>query len=154
MLGAIGPAARPGIPALTKLLQDPDLDVRLAAVAVLQALDPNDQGPPEQPGQPKARTPQSRIPMLIERLTNDEVEMRLAVMHTLALMGAEARPAVPALAVAVRDPKPRVRLAAVRALGAIGPAARTAADTVRQALKDDDAEVQPRGGRCPVEPGT
>ena len=139
-LGAIGPAGRPAIPALTKLLQDPDLDVRLAA-RVYNGADPGDPGTAEE-SEPADAHLAIADTEAHRAISNDEVDMRLAVMHTLALMGADARLAVPALAMAVRDPNPRVRLAAVRTLGAIGPAARSVAATLRLALKDDDAEVR------------
>ena len=72
--------------------------------------------------------------------------MRLTALHSLALMGANAKPAIPALAVAVSDPDPRVRRAAVLALGAIGPAAKSVAATLRLALKDQDPEVRKAAG--------
>ena len=111
-LGAIGPAARPAIPALMNLLEDPDLDVRQATAAVLQVLDPSGQGPPVKANQPDQRT---RVPALMQSLLNDSVEMRLTAPHALAALGANAQPAVPLLAVTVRDPDTRVRLAAVQA---------------------------------------
>jgi HEAT repeat protein len=140
-LGAIGPAARPAIPALMKLLQDPDLDVRQATAAVLQALDPTGQGPPKKPNQPDSPPP---IPLtaLMHSLTDDPVEMRLTALHSMAAMGANAKPAISLLAVTLRDPDARVRLAAVQVLGAIGPAAKPVAEALRLALKDEDAAVR------------
>jgi HEAT repeat protein len=144
-LGAIGPEARPAIPALTRLLQDPDLDVRLAAAAVLEVLDPTGQGV-KKPGQPNGTAPRSALPALIQSLTNDQPEMRLAAIRALAGMGTRARPAIPALAAAVGDADPRVRVAAIQTLGGMGTAARPVADTLRRAMNDDNADVRHAAG--------
>jgi HEAT repeat protein len=138
-LGAIGMAARPAIPALTKLLDDPDLDLRQTVAAVLQTLDASGIGSPKNPGQ-------SALTALIRALDQDSAEMRLSALHALAAMGVHATPAIPKMALAVRDADPRVRLAAVQALGAVGPAAKTVVETLRLALKDDHVEVRKAAG--------
>jgi len=73
-------------------------------------------------------------------------------------MGPVARDAVPALALALRDPVRPVRQAAVKALGAIGPAASPALPALEEAIRREswpEAEEAVRrihGGQRPARP--
>src|SRR5262249_48889860 len=59
--------------------------------------------------------------------------------YALKKMGAEAKTAVPALIVALKDQEEDVRCVVADALGAIGPAAREAVPALAEGLKDKDS---------------
>lgn len=149
-LGAIGPpAARLALPGLTRLLDDGDLDVRLAAAAALQRLDPARATPPEAHtvgAAPTSRVARTALPALLRNVRAADPEMRVAAVQTLRGLGTDAKLAVPALREALADSDARVRLAAAEALGALGPPARDAADALRHALKDANPEVRQAAG--------
>jgi HEAT repeat protein len=127
-LGKISPvAADLAVPALARLITDPDLDVRLAAAGAL-----------EQYG-PAAR---SAVPQLIYAVRSSDAELRIASIRALgAAGGREAQKAVPELRQALTDSDPRVRQAAALVLGRLGPSA-AAAPALKSALRDPDPEVQ------------
>jgi len=82
------------------------------------------------------------VPALTKALTGDaDPEVRLGAANALARMGPAARPAVPALAGAMKDRVPFVRRGVAGALGAIGAATPDALGALMGALVDPDAAV-------------
>jgi HEAT repeat protein len=85
------------------------------------------------------------ITTLIRRLTARDPSHRLSAAAALAQMGAQAKGAVSALALALQDGDTNVRKMAALALGDIGPDARSAVPAlVDRVLHDDRAAVRRR----------
>ena len=63
-------------------------------------------------------------------------------MRTLAGIGTDAQPAVPAFATALSDSDERVRQVAAEVLGKFGPLATSAAPALRETLDDPDSDVR------------
>jgi HEAT repeat protein len=82
------------------------------------------------------------VPDLVKKLRSPDSDVRRAAARELADAGAEAKPAVGALAAALKDRDLFVRRFAAQALGAIGPDARPAVPALRAALGDRRGEVQ------------
>jgi HEAT repeat protein len=79
-----------------------------------------------------------------------EHRLCLAAIQALALIGAEAREAVPTLIAALRDGDPLVRLHAAGAIGRIGPDARAAVPDLLALLRSrDEAIVYPKHAVAP-----
>src|SRR5262249_2051203 len=83
------------------------------------------------------------IPVLLERLTDEDADVRQHVVHTLARIG---QPAVAPLLdiLKEKDGAKEKRANAAYALGKIGPAAREALPALTQAFKAPDRELRPR----------
>ena len=84
---------------------------------------------------------------LVEDLRSKDVDNRRSAANELADLGAEAKPAVPALIRAMKDADPFVRRFAARALGAIGPA-KGSVGALATALNDKDARVVDAAARA------
>ncbi len=125
VLGQFGPAARAAVPVLRALGKDDrDADVRAAAVAAVEAIDPS-------------------LPVLQEALAATDADRRLWAVCLLAKSGPEARAATPQLAAALaHDEAAAVRAGAAFALGRIGPAARHTGPGLVAALTDPAANVR------------
>ena len=88
-----------GIPALTELLKDDDLQVRRAAVMALDLMPESRGGPPFPNGNPEARTvklsPEAKaaIPVLTELLKDKDEIVWQAAAESLARVGPEAKTA-------------------------------------------------------------
>ena len=113
VLNAAGPGpARQVLANLARLLEDTDLDVRLAATAALENLDPSEQFFPARQvvggdAPPPASEARAILPGLLRSLKAADVETRLKALHALRGLDDAARPAVPALREALRDPSAR-----------------------------------------------
>jgi HEAT repeat protein len=134
-LGRIGPVKGvTAMPALTLLLTDPDLDVRLAATVALEHW-----GVAAQPA----------VPDLCRIVRATDPELRLAAIRALgAIGGPEGRLILAELTAATADPDTRVRQLAIQTLGQFGPLARDAVPALRWALRDEDAQVQKAAGQA------
>jgi HEAT repeat protein len=123
------------VPVLTKALQEKELrnDAALALGRI---------GAPAQ----------AVVPELVAGLKDPDKGYRVAAHHALVLMG---RPAVPALAGAVKSPDDRVWYSAVVALGKIGPAASDAVPTLVECLKSDNQSLRVLaiGALVKIDPG-
>jgi HEAT repeat protein len=106
------------IPSLAPLLVDKDGDVRSAAADALVRIGPK------------------AIPVLAGALGSVEEPTRLLAARSLAVFGAEAKPAVPALTAALKDKTVDVRIHAAYLLGLIGPDAKQALPALTEAAKD------------------
>jgi HEAT repeat protein len=111
LLGDCGPAALPAVPALSRLLRDPDGDVRVASAEALLKIDPDRQG-------------DRAVGTLADALKSAELLVRLRAAEALGGRGARSAAALPALRAAVQDPEPDVRRAAEEAAAKIGPPGR------------------------------
>jgi HEAT repeat protein len=103
LLGDCGVAALPAVPALLRLLKDPDADVRVAVAEALLKVDPEGQGSPA-------------LGVLTESLRHPDLLVRLRAVEALGARGARAAAALPALREAARDPEPELRRAAEEAV--------------------------------------
>ena len=118
------------VPALAHLIGDTDLEVRMAAAAVLEGFGP------------RAR---DALPALKHAILHGDADFRVAVIYTVSSIGPAAAPAIPELIQALsteQSPDPRVRRAAADVLGKFGPLARAALPALRQLVGDDDPEVR------------
>ena len=107
ILGNVGAAAAPAVPALTRALRHTDSRVRNRAASALSSIGP---------GAAAATL------ALVELLREDpDAGVRAAAAFALSRIGPGASAALPALQAALTDPAPRVRDEAASALRAIAP---------------------------------
>jgi HEAT repeat protein len=111
---------------ISDLLEDPDRDVRAAAVKALEGYGA------------------AGLPGLIRALAAKDTGVRRGAANAIAgLDGAAAAPAVPALLEkGLADPDPHVRRISAHALGRIGRLARAALPALRALAADPSAEVR------------
>jgi HEAT repeat protein len=127
-LGRIAPVEdETAVPALARLLQNLDLDVRIAAATALQHYGP---------------AARAAVPDLTRVVNRGDAEIRVAVIRALEGIGTDAAPSIPVITAALADPNPRVRLAAADVLGHFGALARDSESALRKALDDSDADVR------------
>lgn len=103
MLGECGAAALPAVPAVVKLLKDPEGDVRVAAAEALLKISPDNQA-------------EAALGSLAEALKSPDLLIRLRSVEALAGRGRQARSALPALKALLQDPEPELRDAAREAM--------------------------------------
>jgi HEAT repeat protein/serine/threonine protein kinase len=121
-LGDFGPQAKEAVPALIKVLEDPDESVRVHATQTLGEIGPQTE---------------EVIPALIKVLMKDSYwKVRYSAAMALGEFGPQAKEAVPALIKALEDPVWDVATHAHQALGQIGPAAESAIPAL-EALKKE-----------------
>jgi HEAT repeat protein len=111
VLGECGAAALSTLPALVKVLKDPDGDVRVAAAEALLKIAPELQG-------------EAALGVLADALKSPDLLIRRRAAEALGGRGARAKGALPALRAAVQDPEPEVRQAALEAVQRIGTSER------------------------------
>jgi HEAT repeat protein len=115
-------APQSSVPALVKLLKDPEPSVRLQAVQVLCDLEEGDK---------------ECLATLVGLVRRREASIRFGAATLLSKYGSAAREAVPALIEVVRNETDfQTRLAAVNALGCIGPDAKAAVGALKAALPE------------------
>ncbi len=165
-LGAIGDAARSGLPVLLAALSDERASVRWAAAASLDRLGPLD-GSAVQALAEAARAEDSyvrgfaiwtlgemgdvaagAVPALAEALRRGESGGRAGASAALAKLGEAASAAVPALVEELDHPRSARRWRAARTLGRIGPGAAPAVPRLAAALDDEDAAVRLQAARA------
>jgi HEAT repeat protein len=135
-LRAMGPLARPAIPAVARRVRDRDCYIRIDAAHVLEqfgadsvpALTDLLQDADPHVRELAARTLQrigpvanAAIPALVQHLSDENVSVRQVALAALRAMGMEARPAIPAIAQRLRDSDAYIRMDAARTLVALGP---------------------------------
>ncbi|WP_020469208.1 HEAT repeat domain-containing protein [Zavarzinella formosa] len=137
-LGKIAPANGTGkdsaaaVEALAKLANDPDVDLRSAALVALQRYGA------------AAKAANSEI---VRAVTTGDVECRIIAMRTLVAVKLDPVDAVPALVPALEDDIRLARAAAV-ALGRYGPPAKSAVPSLRKALSSTDQELRLAAGEA------
>lgn len=113
---------------LARLLDDPDLNVRLAATKALENL---------------GTLSADAVPALSESLNQGDVEGRVEAMYALQAIGAKyGKVAVPNLITALIHADPRVRKTAAETLGRFGAYSTPAVPALRRLLSDDDQDVR------------
>lgn len=126
VLGRLGPAAEPAVPALIAALADPRSVVRAKAVWALGAV---------------GRQPYLAVPALITTLKNDaSISWRAA--DALGAFGPAAAPAVPHLMTALESPNPSLRWRAAQALEKVGESADRAVAALVTASADGQTNVR------------
>jgi HEAT repeat protein len=114
------------VPLLIPSLRDPDVDLRVMAMATLERYGAH------------AR---AALPALIHAVTVGDADPRRAAISAILAMGTDiAQPAIPTLTLALGDPQGTVRRAAAEALGAFGPAARDAIPGLERMEDSDEPE--------------
>jgi HEAT repeat protein len=159
-LGDLGPTARQALPALVRLLADPDESVETAAARAIRRVGPDDVtvealtqrlatsglGPIARTEMACAMTGTSRSDMAVTRLGQalaepDEIAAARAA-ECLGEIGGAAAPTVPDLArLLLARRGPFARSHAAQALGRIGPPAADAIPSLVQASQDTDPNV-------------
>ena len=115
------------VPNLIRMLDDPDLDLRLIAAQSLERYGP------------AAKT---AVPALAKSTAKGDPEIRRAAIRALIGVGTDAAPAIPDIGGALSNSDVRVRRAAAEALARFGPLAKPAEAALRKSLDDSDAEVR------------
>jgi HEAT repeat protein len=161
-LEVMGPTAAPALPALIRVLGDPNQFIRWQAVRTLGRI-----GYTENPtvvpalarllGDPDLDVrlascvalaeygPAARaaIPALIQAIRGPtDTELKVAAMSTLQRIGPDSISAIPVLIETLENPDARARQKAAEVLARFGPAATSAIGSLRRALDDDNAEVR------------
>lgn len=129
-LEAIGPLAKPAIPALSDSLDDPDL--AHPAVQILASYDSRghvELGP-------------DATPALLKAMTNTNDTVRQIAANALGLIGSDPDRVVPALIHALKDPSRDVRGAAASAFGQYKSEAATIVPALLPGLDDYDTYVR------------
>jgi HEAT repeat protein len=115
------------VAALSRLLADADMDVRMAALNALARFGP---------------AARSATPAVIAAARRGDVEPRVVALRTLAALQTEAGPTVPVLIRALGDPDVRLRRAAATGLVRFGSDARPALPELRRAVTSTDQELR------------
>ncbi len=154
VLGQMGPAARPAVPALLEALRDEDGQVSRAAAEALGKIRP---GPDAIPGlmaclkNPRPFTrmqaaeslgcigppAQEAVPALKEALEDKDVLMRLTTAEALYKITGSAQPYLPIVIPVLESQKGFIRARAAQVLTAMGPDAKDALPELRAALDKD-----------------
>ncbi len=120
----------PAVPALAKMLFDPDFTDRLAAAATLETL---------------GAYAEAAVPDLGRAVHYGDVENRVAALYIIQSIGPErSKSLIPSVTDALKQDDARVRRAAAETLGKYGPLARDPATVaaLRRAMGDSDQEVR------------
>ncbi len=116
------------LPLLIELLGDPDPRYRQEAAYSLGRLGPKGH---------------KAVPALIRRVEQDEeFGVRQIAMAALALIGREAKAAIPCLIQILKTGDKAFRLEAIQAIARIGPASKEATAAITEALLDADEDVR------------
>jgi HEAT repeat protein len=120
---------REAVPGLQRIvLRDQDLDVRVAALEALRRYGP---------------TAAAAVPTLKAALGRGDTEARLATLRALAAIGRPAaKPSLPWIARAMKNPDPRLRSEAALTLGTFAADAEPYLSDLRQAMQDADSDVR------------
>ena len=148
-LRRFGPAAIPAAPRIQQALWDPEASVRQAAMEVLREIDP---ARLEQSVQQMNRDLPARVDLLTDIIRNGNVSQWWRAALAVAVIGPEAKAAVPALTdVLMLTSSVKLRLPgagsfppsftmghAAAALGEIGPDARDAVPVLAERVRDQE----------------
>jgi HEAT repeat protein len=105
-LGKIGPGAMDAVPSLQKSMAGEDPFLKIASVWALVHIQPKD-----------LKLQVLAVPLLAKALDeSDRERVKVEVANTLGEIGPAAKPAIPALEKAAKDPSPAVSAAATEAL--------------------------------------
>jgi HEAT repeat protein len=121
-LARMGESAKPSVPQLILMLQDPNIKTRKSAIYILGNL---------------GAVAQSAVPQIIPLINDRDAEIRRRSVFALGKMGKAAKIAVPGIALLLSDPDRQVRYSAVSALQEMGEFAK-----ILPALHDTDSDVR------------
>lgn len=124
------------LPALTKALSDPDVQMRRNSELVMIMLAGGYAGL-----RPKLDI-RPAIPELMKAMQDQDKDVRAWAAHALAEIGPDAKDTVPLLIKQLADPEEGPRNTSCMALGRIGPAAKDALPALRAALNDPKKDVR------------
>jgi hypothetical protein len=119
--------ARLIVPALVCLLNEVDLDVRVAGIEAIGLYN---------------SSAACAVPALAQHLNKGDAESRFAVMQALEKIGMEAASALPAVKPLLTNSDPRLRAEAAWLFGRFGSAASAYLPDLRRLLQDPDSEVR------------
>jgi HEAT repeat protein len=134
-LQALGPMAKPAIPAIVNLIRDPDSFVRIDAV------------------QTAVKLGEDSVPYLIVLLHDEIGEVRYLAARAIEEMDPPVTSALPAMMASLRDIDPRVRQVSIFALERMGLAARPAIMMIADLFHDPDSYVRIDAARALSELG-
>jgi HEAT repeat protein len=117
----------PDVAALAKLVTDPDIDVRTAAINAIAKF---------------GRTGKSQASTMLAAVNRGDVEPRVAAIKSLGAIESDAAATVPELTKALQHTDLRVRRAAASGLVRFGPDAKAALPELRKAVIDADPELR------------
>jgi HEAT repeat protein len=115
------------VPALLKLIDFVDLDVRIAAIEAIGLYN---------------SSAACAVPALACHLNRGDTEARIALLQALEKIGVAAAPALPEVRTLLRAQDPRLRAEAARLMGLFGPLASSYLPDLRRLLQDPDSEVR------------
>ncbi|MDB5289951.1 MAG: putative lyase [Phycisphaerales bacterium] len=127
-LGSLGDAAKPAEKKLIQFVGDPANPYARAAAFVLLRLGPDGRS--------------AAVGYLAKSLSAGSAEARDQAVRALATVGAEARPAVPALVAMLADAGNELRIDAAVTLGAIGPDAKSALPALTRMADNRHVDVR------------
>jgi HEAT repeat protein len=117
----------PDVAALTRLVDDADLDVRTAAITALGKY---------------GAAAKAAAPKLLAAVGKGDIEPRVAAVTALSAIGTDAETTVSVLIAALQNDDLRLRRAAATGLVRFGAAAKPALPELRKALADNDADLR------------
>jgi len=156
-LAEIGPDAKAAGPALIRLLEAKEQNVRVAAAAALVRISPDTAGLAEVLGaalqqdasvsyldaqKALGELGSKSIPVLVKAASNPSPQVRRLSVETLGRIGAPASEVVPVLAASLKDSDEHARRVAAQALGKMAPESKAAISPLRAALKDTSGMVR------------
>jgi HEAT repeat protein len=124
---AAAEAVADDVAALSRLVPDPDVDVRMAALNALARF---------------GAAGRSAAPVVLGAAIRGDIEPRVVALHTLAAVDSGAAETVPVLIQGLADPDVRLRRAAASGLVRFGPDARPAIPELRRALSSTDQDLR------------
>jgi HEAT repeat protein len=164
VLGRIGPAAAPAVPALTSLISDPDERVAQEAILALAAIGPDAKAAvpslisgiktPDNPNAHAAafalgkigKNADTAVPALIGRVGGSDPHLALVCAWALVNIKPDSAEiterVLPVLTKGLTAELPLARLGAAQALGKLGPAANDALPALEKATHDKDNAVR------------
>jgi len=121
--------AQAALPALLKSIKDPDPAVRIFVAGAIARID---------------TSAKSSVPALVTAFQEEKDQnVRGGIIQSLSLLGPKAKPALPTLFAALKDPQDSVRWTAAGAIGNVGPdAAPSAIEPLVAALGDQSENVR------------
>jgi HEAT repeat protein len=117
----------PDVAALTRLVDDADLDVRTAAITALGRY---------------GSAAKAAAPKLLASVGRGDIEPRVAAVTALGQIGTDAETTVPVLIAGLQNEDLRLRRAAATGLVRFGAAAKPALPELRKALADTDPDLR------------
>jgi len=136
-IGQLGPDAKDAVPVLTEITKSANPDVQAEAAAALDKI-----GTPEAKKAVDSYNRQQTLKAVAAALKDLRKDPKMVNMMAVAALSKLGAPAVPQVALALKDPNPVVRQGAAKVLNRIGKDSAPAVPTLIEALDDSDATVR------------